>query len=68
MSIAAAPRSGSVVAALRGAVVERGAFRLGPVDVALGWADRVVITGANGSGNTILHLRHTYWVVRDHAD
>jgi ATPase subunit of ABC transporter with duplicated ATPase domains len=54
MSIAAAPRSGSVVAALRGAVVERGAFRLGPVDVALGWADRVVITGANGSGKSTL--------------
>ncbi|MDQ2881400.1 MAG: ATP-binding cassette domain-containing protein [Actinomycetota bacterium] len=54
MSIAAAPRSGSVVAALRGAVVERGGFRLGPVNVALGWADRVVITGANGSGKSTL--------------
>jgi ATPase subunit of ABC transporter with duplicated ATPase domains len=54
MSIAAAPRSGSVVAALRGAVVERGTFRLGPVDLALGWADRVVITGANGSGKSTL--------------
>ena len=54
MSIAAAPRSGSVVAALRGAVIERGGFRLGPVDVALGWADRVVITGANGSGKSTL--------------
>ncbi|MGB8962057.1 MAG: ABC-F family ATP-binding cassette domain-containing protein [Pseudonocardiaceae bacterium] len=54
MSIAAAPRSGSVVAALHGAVVERGGFRLGPVDVALGWADRVVITGANGSGKSTL--------------
>ncbi|MFN2477695.1 MAG: ABC-F family ATP-binding cassette domain-containing protein [Pseudonocardiaceae bacterium] len=54
MSIAAAPRSGSVVAALRGAVVQRGGFRLGPVDVALGWADRVVITGANGSGKSTL--------------
>ncbi|MGB6226993.1 MAG: ATP-binding cassette domain-containing protein, partial [Pseudonocardiaceae bacterium] len=52
MSIAAAPRSGSVVAALRGAVIERGGFRLGPVDVALGWADRAVITGANGSGKS----------------
>ena len=35
MSIAAAPRAGSVVAALR-ATVERGGFRLGPVDVTLG--------------------------------
>jgi ATPase subunit of ABC transporter with duplicated ATPase domains len=54
MSIAAAPRSGSVVAVLRGAVVQRGGFRLGPVDVSLGWADRVVITGANGSGKSTL--------------
>ncbi len=54
MSIAAAPRSGSVVAALCGAVVQRGGFRLGPVDVALGWADRVVVTGANGSGKSTL--------------
>jgi ATPase subunit of ABC transporter with duplicated ATPase domains len=54
MSIAAAPRAGSVVAALRGAVVERGGFRLGPVDVTLGWADRVVVTGPNGSGKSTL--------------
>jgi ATPase subunit of ABC transporter with duplicated ATPase domains len=54
MSIAAAPRAGSVVAALRGAVVERGGFQLGPVDVTLGWADRVVVTGANGSGKSTL--------------
>jgi ATPase subunit of ABC transporter with duplicated ATPase domains len=54
MAIAAAPRSGSTVAALRDAVVERGGFRLGPVDVALGWADRVVITGVNGSGKSTL--------------
>jgi len=54
MSIAAAPRSGSVVAALRGAVVQRGGFRLGPVDVQVGWADRIVITGANGSGKSTL--------------
>ncbi|MGH3769467.1 MAG: ATP-binding cassette domain-containing protein, partial [Pseudonocardiaceae bacterium] len=54
MSIAAAPRAGSVVAALRGAVVERGGFCLGPVDLTLGWADRVVVTGANGSGKSTL--------------
>jgi ATPase subunit of ABC transporter with duplicated ATPase domains len=54
MSIAAAPRSGSVVVALRGALVERGGFRLGPVDVVVGWADRILITGANGSGKSTL--------------
>ncbi len=49
-----AERSGDDVASLRGAVVERGAFRLGPVDLHIGWADRVAITGPNGSGKTTL--------------
>ena len=50
MEIAAAPRAGAVVATLRGAVVRRGAFTLGPVDLQIDWADRVAIVGANGSG------------------
>jgi ATPase subunit of ABC transporter with duplicated ATPase domains len=54
MEIAAAPRSGAVVATLRGAVVRRGAFTLGPVDLEIGWAERVAITGSNGSGKTTL--------------
>jgi ATPase subunit of ABC transporter with duplicated ATPase domains len=54
MTIAAAPRAGAVVAALRGAVVRRGAFRLGPVDAQVDWADRIAITGANGSGKSTL--------------
>lgn len=54
MEIAAAPRSGTVVATLRGAVVRRGSFALGPVDLQLDWADRVAITGANGSGKSTL--------------
>ncbi len=54
MEIAAAPRSGAVVASLRGAVVRRGGFTLGPVDLEIDWADRVAITGANGSGKTTL--------------
>ncbi|GAA2735825.1 ABC-F family ATP-binding cassette domain-containing protein [Pedococcus aerophilus] len=54
MTIAAAPRSGSVVASASGAVVRRGDFTLGPVDAQVDWADRVVITGANGSGKTTL--------------
>ena len=54
MEIAAAPRAGAVVATLRGAVVRRGPFTLGPVDLQIGWADRVAITGANGSGKTTL--------------
>ncbi|MFI6328173.1 ABC-F family ATP-binding cassette domain-containing protein [Micromonospora chersina] len=54
MEIAAAPRAGTVVAALRGAVVRRGDFTLGPVDLQIDWADRVAITGANGSGKSTL--------------
>ncbi|PPK64054.1 ABC-F family ATP-binding cassette domain-containing protein [Actinokineospora auranticolor] len=54
MEIAVAPRAGSVVAALREAVVRRGPFALGPVTLEIGWADRVAITGANGAGKTTL--------------
>ncbi|MGY3517246.1 ABC-F family ATP-binding cassette domain-containing protein [Micromonospora sp. PTRAS2] len=54
MEIAAAPRAGAVVAALRDAVVRRGSFTLGPVTLQIDWADRVAITGANGSGKTTL--------------
>ncbi|MFC7717460.1 ABC-F family ATP-binding cassette domain-containing protein [Nonomuraea recticatena] len=54
MEIAAAPRAGAVVATMREAVVGRGSFTLGPVDLEVGWAERVAITGANGSGKTTL--------------
>jgi len=54
MTIAAAPRSGSVVASMSGAVVRRGGFELGPVTAQVDWADRIAITGPNGSGKTTL--------------
>ncbi|MEV4182864.1 ABC-F family ATP-binding cassette domain-containing protein [Streptosporangium canum] len=54
MEIAVAPRAGAVVATLRGAVVRRGGFTLGPADLQIGWAERVAITGANGSGKSTL--------------
>ncbi|MFD7736076.1 ABC-F family ATP-binding cassette domain-containing protein [Kitasatospora phosalacinea] len=54
MEIAAAPRSGSVVATLRQAAVRRGEFAFGPVDLQVDWADRVAITGANGAGKSTL--------------
>ena len=52
--IAPAPRSGDVVASLSGAVVERGEFRLGPIDLQVSYGDRLAIVGANGSGKTTL--------------
>ncbi|WP_037908164.1 ABC-F family ATP-binding cassette domain-containing protein [Actinacidiphila yeochonensis] len=54
MEIAAAPRSGAVVATLRQAVVRRGDFVLGPVDLQVDWADRVAVTGPNGAGKSTL--------------
>jgi ATPase subunit of ABC transporter with duplicated ATPase domains len=39
---------------LRGAVVERGAFTLGPLDVELHSGDRLAVVGRNGSGKTTL--------------
>ena len=54
MTIAAAPRSGTVVASLSDAVVTRGDFRFGPVTLQLDYGDRVAVTGANGAGKTTL--------------
>lgn len=54
MTIAAAPRSGSVVAVARGATARRGDFVLGPVDLQVDWRDRVAVTGPNGSGKSTL--------------
>jgi ATPase subunit of ABC transporter with duplicated ATPase domains len=54
MEIAVAPRSGAVAAFAHGASVTRGDFTLGPVDLQIGWADRVAITGPNGAGKTTL--------------
>jgi ATPase subunit of ABC transporter with duplicated ATPase domains len=54
LALAPAARSGEVVVRLEHAVVERGSFRLGPLDLAVGWGDRVAIAGPNGSGKTTL--------------
>jgi ATPase subunit of ABC transporter with duplicated ATPase domains len=47
-------RAGDVVARLEGAVVQRGSFRLGPVDLELAHGDRLALVGRNGSGKTTL--------------
>ncbi|WP_319944719.1 ABC-F family ATP-binding cassette domain-containing protein [Nocardia macrotermitis] len=54
MEIAAAPRSGSVVATVTGARLTRGDFTLGPVTAQVDWGDRIVLTGANGAGKSTL--------------
>ncbi|GHE45255.1 ABC transporter ATP-binding protein [Streptomyces vinaceus] len=54
MQIAAAPRSGAIVATLGEATVRRGEFTLGPVTLQIDWAGRVAITGANGTGKSTL--------------
>ena len=54
MTIAAAPRSGALVASLRDATVSLGSFRLGPVTLEIDYGERVVIVGPNGSGKTTL--------------
>ena len=53
-SIGRAERSGDLVASLERAVVVRGDFTLGPVDLAIGWAERVGLVGPNGSGKTTM--------------
>ncbi len=53
-SIGTAPRAGAVVARLDHAVVERGSFRLGPLDLEIGWGERLALTGPNGSGKSTL--------------
>ena len=70
LSLQAGRRSGQVVATLAGAVVDRGRFRLGPVDLELRWRDRLALTGPNGAGKSTLlglltgELRPTAGTVR----
>jgi ATPase subunit of ABC transporter with duplicated ATPase domains len=47
-------RSGDVVARLTGVTVDRGAFRLGPIDLLVEQGERIALLGANGSGKSTL--------------
>ena len=53
LELAPAPPVGLLVE-LRGAVIERGGFSLGPLDVELHSGDRLAVVGRNGSGKTTL--------------
>ncbi|WP_295694311.1 ABC-F family ATP-binding cassette domain-containing protein [Lapillicoccus sp.] len=56
-SIAAAPRSSSVVASLSDASLRRGDFAFGPASLQVEARERIGITGPNGAGkSTLLHL------------
>jgi len=54
LSFGDAPRSAGIVARLEEAVVRRGDFVLGPLDLEIRWGDRVLVTGPNGSGKSTL--------------
>ncbi len=54
LDIPSPARSGDVVARLTGAVVERGEFRLGPIDLLVAYGDRVALVGHNGAGKSML--------------
>ncbi len=55
LSIAAAPRSGDVVAVLSDVVVDHGTgFVLGPVDLQVAYGDRIAVVGPNGAGKSTL--------------
>ena len=54
MHLPTTSRAGDIVAKLTNAVVDRGDFKLGPINEEIGWAERVAIVGPNGSGKTTL--------------
>ena len=54
LELRAGERPGKVIVALEGAIVERGSFRLGPIDVDVGWGERLAVTGRNGTGKSTL--------------
>jgi ATPase subunit of ABC transporter with duplicated ATPase domains len=54
LHLTAAERRGAWVVALEGAILSRGRWRLGPIDLALAHGDRLLLHGPNGSGKSTL--------------
>ena len=54
MEIAAAPRSGTVVAILSGATAEFPRLTVGPITASVQFGDRILLTGPNGAGKSTL--------------
>jgi ATPase subunit of ABC transporter with duplicated ATPase domains len=54
LSMSPATRASEVVVRLEHAVMRRGSFVLGPIDVDVGWGERLAVLGPNGSGKSTL--------------
>jgi ATPase subunit of ABC transporter with duplicated ATPase domains len=54
MDLAPAARASDIVARLDAVVVERGSFRLGPLDLEIARGDRIALAGPNGAGKSTL--------------
>jgi ATPase subunit of ABC transporter with duplicated ATPase domains len=54
LALTAAERRGGAIVALERAVLERGGWRLGPLDLDLAYGDRVLLSGRNGAGKSTL--------------
>src|SRR5215211_5005838 len=54
LSLDSRTRAGDTAVRLNGAIVVRGGFRFGPVDLDIARGERLAVTGANGSGKTTL--------------